>query len=157
MHVNLTSSLFLSSCDKIVYGEERCALLGGGVKQKIVINQGFLSRQTFWYFYWQNISSCFMRETEVTVLRSTEKRVAQTSRLSVKRDAPPRLPPNEGPFLKGPYLWRYGTHLHKTVHSAVENYWVVRKRPIVAKKIFWSVWIGQTTVNRSEVNLSEFV
>ena len=40
--------------------------------------------------------------------------MAQTSRLSVKRDAPPRLPPNEGPFLKEPYLWRYGTHLHKT-------------------------------------------
>ena len=39
-----------------------------------------------------------MRENEVTVLRSTEERVAQTSRLSVKRDALPRLPPNEGPF-----------------------------------------------------------
>ena len=52
-----------------------------------------------------------MRENEVTVLRSTEERVAQTSRLSVKRDAPPRLPPNEGPFLKGPYFWRYGIHL----------------------------------------------
>ena len=75
-----------------------------------------------------------MRETEVTVLRSTEKRVAQTSRLSVKRDAPPRLPPNEGLFLKGPYLWRYGTHLHKTGHSAVENYSGVRKWRIVAKK-----------------------
>ena len=37
----------------------------------------------------------------MTVLRSIEERVAQTSRLSVKRDAPPRLPPNEGPFLKG--------------------------------------------------------
>ena len=47
-----------------------------------------------------------MRENEVTVLRSTEERVAQTSRLSVKRDAPPRLPPTEGLFLKGPYLWR---------------------------------------------------
>ena len=57
-----------------------------------------------------------MRENEVTVFRSIEERVAQTSRLSVKRDAPPRLPPNEGPFLKGPYLWRYGTHLHKTGH-----------------------------------------
>ena len=54
-----------------------------------------------------------MRENEVTVLRSTENRVAQTSRLSVKKDAPPRLPPNEGPILKGPYLWRYGTHRHK--------------------------------------------
>ena len=54
-----------------------------------------------------------MHENEVTVLRSTEERVAQTSCLSVKRDAPPRLPPNEGPFLKGPYLWRYGTHRHK--------------------------------------------
>ena len=42
-----------------------------------------------------------MRENEVTVLRSTEERVAQTSRLSLKRNAPPRLPPNEGPFLKG--------------------------------------------------------
>ena len=45
-----------------------------------------------------------MRENKVTVLRSTEERVAQTSRLPLKRDAPPRLPPNEGPFLKGPYL-----------------------------------------------------
>ena len=75
-----------------------------------------------------------MHENEVTVLRSTEERVAQTSRLSVKMDAPPRLPPNEGPILKGPYLWRYGTHLHKTGHSAVENYSGVRKRRIVAKK-----------------------
>ena len=75
-----------------------------------------------------------MCENEVTVLRSTEKRVAQTSRLSVKRDAPPRLPPNGGPFLKGPYLWRYGTRLHKTGHSAVENYSGVRKWRIVAKK-----------------------
>ena len=76
-----------------------------------------------------------MRENEVTVLRSTEERVAQTLHLSVKRDAPPRLPPNEGSFLKGPYLWRYGTHLHKTGHSAVETYSGVRKRRIVAKKI----------------------
>ena len=75
-----------------------------------------------------------MRGNEVTVLRSTEERVAQTSRLSLKRDAPPRLSPNEGPFLKGPYLWRYGTHLHKSGHSAVENYSGVRKRRIVAKK-----------------------
>ena len=75
-----------------------------------------------------------MRENEVTVLRSTEERVAQTSRLSVKRDAPPRLPPNEGPFLNGPYFWRYGTHFHKTGHSAVENYSGVRKRRILAKK-----------------------
>ena len=75
-----------------------------------------------------------MRENKVTVLRSTDKRVAQTSRLYVKRDAPPRLPPNEGPFLKGPYFWRYGTHLHKSGHTAVENYSGVRKRRIVAKK-----------------------
>ena len=75
-----------------------------------------------------------MRENEVTVLRSTEDRVAQSSRLSVKRGAPPRLPPNEGPSSNGPYLWRYGTHLHKTGHSAVENYSGVRKRRIVAKK-----------------------
>ena len=75
-----------------------------------------------------------MCESEVTVLRSTEKSVAQTSCLSVKRDAPPRLPPNEGPFLNGPYLCRYGTFRHKTGHSAVENYSGVRKRRIVAKK-----------------------
>ena len=75
-----------------------------------------------------------MRENEVTVLRSTEERVAQTSCLSVKRDAPPRLPPNEGPFLKGPYLWTYWKHLHKTGHCAVENYSGVRKRRFVAKK-----------------------
>ena len=75
-----------------------------------------------------------MRENEVIVLRSTEERVAQTSRLSVKRDAPPQLPPNEGPFLKGPYLWRCRTHLHKTGHSAVENYSGVTKRRFVAKK-----------------------
>ena len=80
------------------------------------------------------ISSCFMHKNEVTVLRSTEERVAQTSRLSVKRNASPRLLPNEGPFLKGPYLWRYGTHFHKTGLSAVENYSGVRKRRIVAKK-----------------------
>ena len=66
-----------------------------------------------------------MRENEVTVLRSTEERVAQT---------PPRLLPNEGPFLNESYLWRYGTHLHKTGHSAVENYSDVRKQRIVAKK-----------------------
>ena len=79
-----------------------------------------------------------MRENEVTVLRSTEERVAQTSHLSVKRDAPPRLPLNEGPFLKGPYLWRYGTpppkKKKKPGHAAVENYPGVRKRRIVAKK-----------------------
>ena len=75
-----------------------------------------------------------MRENEVTVLRSTEERVAQTPRLSVERDAPPRLLPNEGPFLNESYLWRYWTRLHKTGHSAVENYSGVRKRRIVAKK-----------------------
>ena len=80
-----------------------------------------------------------MCENEVTVLRSTEDRVAQTSCLSVKRYAPPRLPPIEGPFLKGPYLWRYGTHIHKTGHSVVENHSSVRKRPIVAKKKCGSV------------------
>ena len=76
--LNLISVLFLSyfltSCDKTVYVEGKCALLGGGVKQKIVINPGFLSRQTFWYFYWQNISSCFMRENEVTVLIEVNRR-----------------------------------------------------------------------------------
>ena len=41
-----------------------------------------------------------MCENEVTVFRSTKERVAQTSCLSVKRDAPPQLPPTEGPFLK---------------------------------------------------------
>ena len=45
-----------------------------------------------------------MHENEATVLRSIEERVARTSCLSVKRDAPPLLPPIEGPFLKGPYL-----------------------------------------------------
>ena len=75
-----------------------------------------------------------MRENEVAVLRSTTERVARTLCLSVKRDAPPRLPPTEGPFLKGPCLWRYGTHLHKTGHSVVENYSSVRKRRIAAKK-----------------------
>ena len=80
-----------------------------------------------------------MYENEVTVLRSTEERVARTSCLSVKRDAPPRLPPTEGLFLKGPYLWRYGTHIHKTGHSVIENHSSVRKRPIVAKKKCGSV------------------
>ena len=60
-----------------------------------------------------------------------------TSCLSVKRDAPPRLPPTEGPFLKGSYLWRCGTHIHKTGHSVVEKHSSVRKRPIVAKKKTW--------------------
>ena len=105
--------LFLLAVIKKIYGEESCALFGGWVKQKFVINQDFLPRQTFWYFHWQDISSCFLPENKVTVLRSTEERVAKTSRLSVKRNAPPRLPPSEGPFLKEPYLWRYGTHLHK--------------------------------------------
>ena len=70
-----------------------------------------------------------MRENEVSVSRSPKERVAQTSRLSVKRDAPPRLPPNEGP-----YLSRYRTHLNKTGHSAVEHYSGVRKPRIVARK-----------------------
>ena len=63
--------------------------------------------------------------------------MARTSCLSVTRDAPPSLPPTEGPFLKGPYLWRYGTHIHKTGHSVVENHSSVRKRPIVAEKKMW--------------------
>ena len=92
----LLSSYFLTSFGKIVYGEGKCTLLGGWVKHKIVINQGFLARQIFWYFYRQNIFSCFVCEKEVTVLRSTEERVARTSCLSVKREAPPRLPPTEG-------------------------------------------------------------
>ena len=71
---------------------------------------------------------------EATVLRSTEERVARTSCLSVKRDAPPRLPLTEGLFLKGPYSWKYGTHIHKTGHSAVENNSGVRKRRTVNKK-----------------------
>ena len=120
---------------------------GMGKTKKIVINPDFLPRQTFWYFHWQDISSCFLRENEVTELKSTEERVAQTSRLSVKRDAPLRLPPNEGPFLKGPYLWRYGTHIHETGHSVVKNYSSVWKWHIVAKKKCWSVWTGRTTVN----------
>ena len=46
-------------------------------------------------------------------------------------------------FQKGPYLWRYGTHIHKTGHSVVENYSSVRKRRIVAKKKKCeSVWTG---------------
>ena len=40
-----------------------------------------------------------MRENEVTVLRSTEERMAQTSRMSVKRDAPP--PSKCGSIFKG--------------------------------------------------------
>ena len=88
--------------------------------------------------------SCFVCENEVTLLRSTEERVARTSCLSVKRDAPPRLPRTEGPFLKGPYLWRYGTHIHKTGHSVVKNHSSVRKRLIVAKKRKWNC------VNRSD-------
>ena len=40
-----------------------------------------------------------MRENEVTVLRSTEERVARTSCLSVKRDAPPGFPPTECPLI----------------------------------------------------------
>ena len=63
---------------------------------------------------------------------------------NVKRDAPPRLPPTEGPFLKGPYLWRYVKHIHKTGHSVVENHSSVKKRPIVAKKKMWKC------VNRSD-------
>ena len=80
-----------------------------------------------------------MCENEVTVLRSAEDRVACTSCLSVKKDAPPRLPPTDGPLLKGPYLWRYGTHIHKTGHSVDENHSGVRKLPFVAKKKCGSV------------------
>ena len=88
----------------------------------------------------------------MTSLRSTEERVARTSCLSVKRDAPLQLPPTEGPFLKRQYLWRYGTHIHKTGHSVVENHSSVRKPPIVVKKKCGSVCTGQTTVNRLEVS-----
>ena len=49
-------------------------------------------------------------------------------------------------FKKGPYLWRYGTPIHKTGHSVVANCSSVRKRRIVAKKKCRSVWAGQTTV-----------
>ena len=80
-----------------------------------------------------------MCENKVTVLRSTEDTVTRTSCLSVKRDAPPRLPLTEGLFLKGPYSWKYGTHIHKTGHSVVENHSSVRKRPIVAEKKCGSV------------------
>ena len=76
----------------------------------------------------------FVCENEVTVLRSTEERVARTSCLSVKRDAPPRLPPTEGPFLKGPCLWRYGTHIHKTGHSVAENHSSVRNGLLLPRK-----------------------
>ena len=58
-----------------------------------------------------------MCENEVTLLRSRKERVARTSCLFVKRDAPPWLPTTEGLFLKGPYLWRYGAYIHKTGHS----------------------------------------
>ena len=75
-----------------------------------------------------------MCENEVTVLRSTEKRVARTSCLSVKRDARPRLPPTESPFLKGPYLQRFGTHIHKTGHSVVENHSSVRNDLMLPRK-----------------------
>ena len=64
-----------------------------------------------------------MRESEVTVLRSTEERVAQTSRLSVKRDDLHGYLRMRFIF-KGQYPWRYGTNLHKNV----------RKLRIVAKK-----------------------
>ena len=86
----------------------------------------------------------FVCENEVTVLRSTEERVARTSCLFVKRDAPPWLPTTEGLFLKGPYLWRYGTHIHKTDHFVVQNHSSNRKRPIVAKNKTWKC------VNRSD-------
>ena len=62
-----------------------------------------------------------MRENEVTVLRSTEERVARTSRLSVKRDAPPQLPPNEGPFLNGPCLWTELAILQLKITQVSEN------------------------------------
>ena len=90
-----------------------------------------------------------MRENEVTVLRSTEERVTQTSRLSVKRNAPPRLPPSEGPFLKEPYLWRYGTHLHKTGHSAAKITQVSENSILLPRKMLkcvkrsdYSKWVS---------------
>ena len=54
------------------------------------------------------------------------------------------VPSNWDPSLKGPYLWRYGTHIHKISHSLVENHSSVRKRPIVAKNKMWKC------VNRSD-------
>ena len=80
----------------------------------------------------------------MTVLRSTGERVARTSCLSVKRDAPPRLPPTEGPFLKGPYLWRYGTHIHKTGHSVVEKSLKCQQTAYCCQEIMWKC------VNRSD-------
>ena len=88
----------------MVYGEEKCVLLGGMGKRQNRYKSRFSISANLLIFYGQNIFSCFVYENEVTVLRSTEERVAQTSCLSVKRDAPPWLPPTVGPFLKGPYL-----------------------------------------------------
>ena len=68
----------------------------------------FLSTECIQLFHVWKWSDC---------VETTEERVARTSCLCVKRDAPPRLPPTKGPFLKRPYLWRYGTHINKTVQE----------------------------------------
>ena len=78
-----------------------------------------------------------MRENEVAVLRSTTERVARTLCLSVRKVIPLRLPPTESIFKRAISfdIWdTYGTHLHKTGHFVIENYYSVRKRHIVAKK-----------------------
>ena len=83
------------------------------------------------------------------VLRSTEERVAQTSHLPVKKDAPPRLPPNDGPFLNGPYLWRYGTHPKKLAILQLKITPVSENSILLPRK---NVEVCEQ-VNRSEVSL----
>ena len=151
MHVNLISvpffyhHIFSPAVIRLSTGRKLRAFGGMGKTQNRNKSRFSISANLLIFFYGQNIFSCFVCENGVTVLRSTEERVPWTSCLSVKRNAPPRLPSTEGPFLKGPYLWRYG-------HSVVENHSSVTKRPIVAKKKCRSVWTSQTTVNRSEVS-----
>ena len=54
--------------------------------------------------------------------------------------------------LKVHFYKMYGTHIHKTGYSVVENYSSVRKWPIVAKKKCGSVWTGQRSLKNSSKN-----
>ena len=54
-----------------------------------------------------------MRENESDCVAVNRRESGSNFTFVCEKGCTPRLPPNEGPFLKGPYLWRYGTHRHK--------------------------------------------
>ena len=52
----------------------------------------------------------------------------------MQRNAPPWLPTTESPFLKGPHLWKYRTHILNTGHSVVEITQVSENGVLLQKK-----------------------